>query len=92
MMEVELICLDCGTGEGGGGGQPLAVRPFQESLERPMVGLDGTLGIGAGAQMFEKTRSSCGEGFGNWGRGGGGRKSALAAAAHTVNIDDSGLA
>ena len=76
-MQVELVGLKRRAGEGGRGVELLGVNPREETLERPVVGVDGTLRVGAGGEVFEEHGGEGREavGFG-WG-GGGGAEAAL---------------
>ena len=67
MPEVKLIDPERGAGEGGGGCQVLFSGPCQKTLERPVMGVEGPLRVGARGEVFEESRGAgrqtvgCGE-------------------------------
>ena len=68
---VELIVPERGAGERAGGRQVLFSGPCQEPLERPVMGVEGPLRVGARGEVFEESRGAgrqtvgCGEDLGS---------------------------
>ena len=92
MIEMELIDLERGAGEGGGGCQVLFFGPCQESLERPVMGVERPLRVGAGGEVFEESRGAGWQAVGNDGGCGGRAEATFGPVPHAVEILDSRLA
>jgi len=65
MVEMELIDLERGAGEGGGRIEVLIPGPCQKPLERPVVGVERPLRVGARGEVFEECRSAGRQAFGH---------------------------